>query len=317
MNTPLVSIIVPVYKVEQYLHTCIDSVLQQKYAPWELILVDDGSPDRCGEICEEYAQKDDRIRVVHKENGGLSSARNAGLDVMRGEYVTFLDSDDFWHRDYLTTLMGYILREGADIVQCDFVRGTATTFPECEQEGGVMMYNRHTIFTSQAAKIIMWGKVYKASYFAQVRMPVGYINEDDWTTWKLYDQAAKIVVTDQPLYYYTVNPNSIMGKASKKPDLTYWGAYEERIAYYEKKAERDLEDMSRMQFAKSLLMLYSNDALSDEERKCVKRTFDEQWQSIAKSAFVPRKLKIVFYGFYKCPSVTSRVVTNIHTGGKN
>ena len=104
---PLISIIVPVYKVEQYLHNCLNSVLAQSYTNWELILVDDGSPDSCGTICDEYTQKDNRIKVIHKENGGLSSARNAGLGVMTGEFVSFLDSDDFWLSDYLKILMGY------------------------------------------------------------------------------------------------------------------------------------------------------------------------------------------------------------------
>ena len=100
-NEPLVSIIVPCYKVEQYLPNCIESILYQTYTNWELILVDDGSPDNCGNICDDYAAKDNRIKVVHKKNGGLSSARNAGMKVMNGEYVTFLDSDDFLHKDAL------------------------------------------------------------------------------------------------------------------------------------------------------------------------------------------------------------------------
>lgn len=307
----MVSVIVPCYKVEKYLSTCIESVLNQTYTDWELILVDDGSPDRSGEICDEYAQKDSRIRVIHKKNGGLSDARNAGLNVMAGDYVTFLDSDDFWHVDYLKILMGFIIQDGADIAQCDFVRGTDTSFPMRNKKARVMTYNRHSVFTSQAAKIIMCSKIYRAHFFEHIRMPVGYINEDDWTTWKLYDQAEKVVVTDQPLYYYTMNPDSIMGKAHKKPNLTYWKAYQERIAYYEGRKEQDLEDMSRMQFLKSLLLLYSNMNLTDEERKSVKHMFDQQWMRINKSAFVPGKLKIIFWCFYKFPVVTTKLITII------
>ena len=105
MNNPLISVIIPVYRVEKYIRTCLDSVLNQSYTNWEMILVDDGSPDRSGEICDEYAERDQRITVVHKQNGGLSSARNAALDLPpRGEFVTFLDSDDFWHKDYLKSI---------------------------------------------------------------------------------------------------------------------------------------------------------------------------------------------------------------------
>ena len=127
-----VSIIVPCYKVEKFLRTCIESVLQQSYNKWELILVNDGSPDHSGKICDEYERIDNRIKVVHKKNGGLSSARNAGLDIMTGEYVTFLDGDDFWHKNYLQYLMTLLKKDCADIVQCSFVRGIDSVFPKID-----------------------------------------------------------------------------------------------------------------------------------------------------------------------------------------
>ena len=125
MNS-LISIIVPVYKVEQYLPTCIESVQKQSYFNWELILVDDGSPDVCPQICEEYANHDDRIKVIHKENGRVAKARNAALRVAKGEYITFLDGDDYLHKDYLKIMLGIITSKQVDIVQCSFVRGEAT-----------------------------------------------------------------------------------------------------------------------------------------------------------------------------------------------
>lgn len=137
-NEPLVSIIVPCYKVEQYLPNCIESILSQSYTNWELILVDDGSPDNCGNICDDYAVKDNRIKVVHKQNGGLSSARNAGMKVMNGEYVTFLDSDDFLHKDALHILVNQANKYDAQIVQCDFVRGSETVFPNWNNQEKLM-----------------------------------------------------------------------------------------------------------------------------------------------------------------------------------
>ena len=317
MNRPLVSIIVPCYKVEQYLPVCIESVLGQTYDNWELILVDDGSPDRSGEICDQYAAKDKRINVIHKPNGGLSSARNAGLDMMNGEYVTFLDSDDFWHKDYLRVMMKHIDDEKADIVQCGFLRGIETVFPDIDRHEECKSYNNHTVFTQQATKIIMCGKVYKSCLFEGVRMPVGLINEDDWTTWKLYYNAKTIVVTNLSLYYYTQNPNSIMGIQKKKPDLRYFGAYRERIAFFKEIGEQDLVDVSRMQWCKSLLLLYSNQVLTEEERKEVKQLFDENWTAISKSEFVPCKLKLLFYGFYKMPVLSSFTSSFRRIGGGN
>ncbi len=317
MKQPFVSIIVPCYKVEQYLPTCIESVLSQSYQNWELILVDDGSPDRCGAICDQYAVKDERISVLHKPNGGLSSARNAGLDVMRGDYVSFLDSDDYWHPDYLQRLMKHVAEENADIAQCDFMRGTETKFPPVVMVEAVQTYDNHSVFIQQAAKIIMCGKVYRSCLFEQVRMPEGLINEDDWTTWKLYYKARKIVVSNLPLYYYTHNPASIMGNQQKKPDMTYFGAYRERIAFFQKNGEKELEDVSRMQWCKSLLLLYSNKMLTEDEKREVKRLFDENWKEICRSAVVPSKLKILFYGFSKIPALSSITNRCRRAGGGN
>ena len=110
-----ISVIVPVYKVEKFINRCIDSILNQSYTDFELILVDDGSPDNCGKICDDYASKDKRIVVIHKENGGLSDARNAGIDAMKGQYVTFIDSDDYIHRETFSFLISLIEKENADI----------------------------------------------------------------------------------------------------------------------------------------------------------------------------------------------------------
>ena len=115
---PKVSIIVPIYNVEKYIHKCIDSILSQTFTDFELILVDDGSPDKCGEICEQYALKDNRIKVVHKENGGLSDARNAGIDVASGKYIYFIDSDDWISPNSIISLLNF-----AEDNQCEIVQG--------------------------------------------------------------------------------------------------------------------------------------------------------------------------------------------------
>ena len=317
MEKVKVSIIVPCYNVEAYLPNCIESVLHQSYPHWELILVDDGSPDRCGEICDRYAQKDNRIKVVHKQNGGLSSARNAGLDIMEGEYVSFLDSDDYWHEDYLCELMKLVTDESADIVQCDFLRGSEKIFPAVKLPGKTSVYDNHSVFIQQAAKIIMCAKIYKVSLFEGVRLPVGLVNEDEWITWKLYYKAKKIVVTNLPLYYYTENPNSIMGNQQRKPSLAFFDAYRERIAYFAERGERNLEDVSRMQWCKSLLLLYSNTTLADKERKEVRQLFNENWCAISKSEVVPSKLKLLFYTFSKLPIVASITDRCKRIGGVN
>lgn len=303
---PLVSVIVPCYKVEQYLSNCIESVTNQSYNNWELILVDDGSPDASGHICDEYADKDKRIRVIHKENGGLSSARNAGMKIMRGDFITFLDSDDFLHKDAIMEMMNLAIKYDAQIVQCDYAKGRDKRFPDWNREETICCYDNHSIFTKFAAKIILWGKIYKRELLDGIVMPEGIINEDDWTTWKIYYRATKIIVTSRPLYYYTINPNSIMSNASKRPDTTYYGAYNERILFFSKKGEKDLEEISRLQFCKSLLLSYSNNQLSEKQHTDIRRRFKENWQILRGSHVTPVILKMLFYGFTICPMLISK-----------
>lgn len=312
MEKPLVSIIIPVYKVEQYLRTCIESVLEQTYTNWELILVDDGSPDKCGEICDEYAKIDHRIKVIHKDNGGLSSARNAALDMPpKGVFITFLDSDDFWHPDYLNTMVELQQKNAADIVQCEFVRGSSTTFPLLNKEVKIDVLNNHDVFLREKANIIMCGKSFNKSLFDGIRMPVGLYNEDDWTAWKLYYRAKTIVVTNQALYYYTINPSSIMGQLGKKPDLRYMNAYNERIGFFVGTGEKDLEHCSRLQLCKSLLLTYRNKQLSEDERNQVKAKFDESWKVIKSSPYIRPIYKVLFQSFRILPLLTSTIASKL------
>ena len=312
MEKPLVSIIIPVYKVEQYLRTCIESVLEQTYTNWELILVDDGSPDKCGEICDEYAKIDHRIKVIHKDNGGLSSARNAALDMPpKGEFVTFLDSDDFWHKDYLSIMVGLQQSFNADIVQCGFIRGKDTVFPAITNDVTSAVYDNHKIFLSEKANVIMCGKLLRTSLFDNIRMPVGLYNEDDWTAWKLYYKAKNIVVTNQALYYYTLNPASIMGQLNKKPDLRYINAYNERIGFFEGTGEKDLEHCSRLQLCKSLLLNYRHKQFTVEDRKGIKDKFEESWKEIKHSPYICSFYKALFQAFHIMPMMTSKLAAKL------
>lgn len=308
----LISVIVPVYKVELYIRNCIKSIQNQTYKSWEMILVDDGSPDHCGDICDEYANNDSRIIVIHKQNGGLSSARNTGLDYPpKGELVTFLDSDDFWHPNYLRNLVGLQESCDADIVQCEFVRGTDTSFPVIQKEVSVGVYDNHEVFLSENANVIMCGKLFRTSLFDNIRMPVGLYNEDDWTTWKLYYKAKTIVVTNQALYYYTLNPASIMGQLNKKPDLRYINAYNERIGFFEGTGEKDLEHCSRLQLCKSLLLNYRHKQFTVEERKGIKNKFEESRKEIKHSPYIRSFYKALFEAFHIMPMMTSKLAAKL------
>lgn len=211
----LISIVVPVYKVKEYITDCISSILQQSYPYFELILVDDGSPDNCGEICDQFALQDKRIYVIHKQNGGLSDARNAGINVAKGEYITFVDSDDFLHQDYLKQMIDMAESTHADIIQCGFTsdKESLGAYPFSQEK--VCSFSSeealHDLLRMNTVQVNAWAKLYKTDLFHGIRYPYGRINEDNLTTYKLILAAhSSVVCSNQNLYFYRVNPDGIM-----------------------------------------------------------------------------------------------------------
>lgn len=218
MNIPLISVIVPVYNVEQYLSKCVDSILGQTYTNLEVILVDDGSPDNCGRICDEYAAKDNRVKVIHKENGGLSDARNAAIEVAQGEFITFVDSDDFVSSDYVETLYELAEKHNSQM---------AVAWPETFQEGNEPTRRQHNylekefdcmkgiekMFYQELFDTPAWCKIYHRSLFeAGIRYPYGLLYEDLPTTYLLMLKAKKVAFCNHIIYYYLLRKNSIEGQ---------------------------------------------------------------------------------------------------------
>lgn len=219
----MISVIVPVYGVEKYLDRCVESVLCQTYKDFELLLVDDGSTDDCPRMCDEWAKKDERIRVFHKSNGGLSSARNYGLDKANGEYIAFVDSDDFIHPDYLIFLYFALTQADADIVICNFKLFNDKTEIKIEKEEiqEIKEYDNYTIFEKNddflggacdLKKEVAWNKLYKKEIFSDIRFPEGKIHEDTATYYKFLYSAKKIAYISNRLYFYYENPMGTMRK---------------------------------------------------------------------------------------------------------
>lgn len=215
------SIIVPVYNVEPYLRRCIDSILAQTFTDFELILVDDGSPDNCPAICDEYAEKDPRIVVIHKQNGGLSDARNAGLDIARGEYIGFVDSDDFIHKQTYEIAINAARKYNADIVQWKWVPYSLLSEINGDIEFAsdanvVEIIDLPNIAESYYPQICykvnasIWNKLYVRKIFEKIRFPKGLIYEDYHITLQILDRAQKLVITEEKLYYYYQRTGSIM-----------------------------------------------------------------------------------------------------------
>lgn len=235
--SPTLSIIVPVYKVEAYLENCLSSILNQTFKDFELILVNDGSPDRSGMICDLFAEKDARIKVIHQANEGPSSARNSGLDIARGDYIGFVDSDDYIHQEMYEILFELIKSCDADISQCEFMRvndfAAAGIKRPCQIEVLNNIEALNNLYNGKYTNtVIPVNKVYKKSLFEGIRYPVGKIHEDDFTTYKLLYKARKIVNINAVLYFYYQSRDSIMRKRFNASRLDALEAFEERRRFF-------------------------------------------------------------------------------------
>lgn len=213
---PLISVIVPIYNVEKYLARCVDSIVNQTYKNLEIILVDDGSPDRCPQMCDDYAEKDGRIKVVHKKNGGLSDARNAGMAVATGKYISFIDSDDYVSDDFFECLLDVMNKENSDIAECSVVKlYEDNRFDEFSDDLSVKTYDTQDAMSALIAENPfhqhVWNKLYKTELIKDIPYAVGKLNEDEFWTYQVFGRANKVSKLNKTMYYYFQRNSSIMG----------------------------------------------------------------------------------------------------------
>ncbi len=249
-NLPLISVIVPVYKVEKYLDKCVSSIVEQTYTNLEIILVDDGSPDNCPAMCDAWAEKDSRIRVIHKENGGLSDARNVGMAVATGEYIAFVDSDDWVDPPMYQCLYDAITTTCSDIASC----GARRVWLDGRPAQDVRAVNKAYVFeqenamealiTAQGLIQTVWNKLYKKNVIEGILFPVGLIHEDEFWSWRVIAQAKRVVTLKETYYNYLQRDNSIMGIGFSDKSLLVVKAKIEQQTYIEKAMPR-LTDIGR------------------------------------------------------------------------
>ncbi len=227
-NENLVSVIVPIYKVEPYLERCLDSIMGQTYSNLEIILVNDGSPDGCGAVCDRYKEKDSRIKVIHKENGGQASARNAGLDICTGDFISFIDPDDFIEPDMMEVMVGSMKRTGSDISICGRFeeykqKTTLSLFPNIES-----IFSREEIIKKLLLRKEMGfsvcDKVFRRRLWEKIRFKEGHIYEDMTVLIPLIHSSRAIVYVGKPLYHYVHRENSTTTTISEKNVRDYYRA---------------------------------------------------------------------------------------------
>lgn len=299
---PNISVVVPVYNVEQYLCRCVESILNQTYVNFELILVDDGSPDQCGELCELYAAKDRRVHVIHQQNGGLSVARNTGIDwafSSDSEWITFIDSDDWIRPEYLEVLLERTTSNKVKVGVCSFSSADhAGNVTEIKNGQERLIAPEKFWCEAQGNATVAWGKIYRKDLFSTIRYPAGKIHEDEFTTYKLLFSQSRIFVTSADLYLYCTTSPSIMRSQWNEKKLVGLEAYEEQILYFKRNNFRHAqkESIKRLTFA----LLDTKDKIKDLENRA-------EIDSI-----IIQKLSDFLVRYYHCPCLKNKLLGRLY-----
>ena len=259
---PRITVITPVYKAEQYLDKCVESILAQTFTDFELILVDDGSPDKCPQICDKWAKMDRRIRVIHQENQGQAVARNNALDIAVGEYISFVDSDDYIHPQCLEILLANAEQNEAEVSVCSFKRASENKdfdLPKREvtlYEGKEYVRKKLSDVTSHGVWLLC-DKLFKKKCWENIRLPVGRINEDNATVYKILYECSRVALCEDVLYYYLYNEESTTKQNFNKKHLDWLLVPQEMIEYFTEKGDQVLIDKSHKMYLSALENMYN------------------------------------------------------------
>lgn len=310
MSNSKVSVIVPVYKGEKYLKECIDSILNQTYSNIEIILVDDESPDLCPKICDEYALKDKRVKIIHKQNGGVSSSRNTGIDSSTGEWIAFIDQDDIYDKNFLKTLYDLCIETGSDISQCDhicFKNEDLKLDDDIERkvklidkfEFAKKLWNYH----DRPDAIYIWKKLYNRKIFDNARFPDGKRWEDNYFMSLAIDNANRIAYINKPLYYYRIHDGGTVTTSFKRIFLEYFDVMQYTLDYYKEKGYVDLYNCALTYAAKRCRETYFKAKYqldnSEEDLKYLKSWHDKYYKEIINNHDVPVSDKL-YNTIFRC-----------------
>lgn len=292
----MVSVIIPVYNVESYLVKCLNSVINQSYSNIEIILVDDGSTDKSSEICDAYAKNDDRIQVIHKINGGLSEARNVGIDYAKGQYITFIDSDDYIAKDYIEYLYNMLIQDDADISivsnkkvwndyeKLDELKMKKRSFQSIEAIED-LLYQKHIDNSA-------WGKMYKKSLFNQIRYPIGKLYEDLGTTYRVFYNADRIIWCNQQKYYYFQRNNSIMNQQFSLKNLDRIDISQQIMGFVQEKAPQ-IESAAICRFFISNIQVLRELPLNEKQYQPTVRVIYQNMKKYRKYVIFDKRAKLI------------------------
>lgn len=310
----LVSIIVPVYNVEKYLDICLESIIHQTYSNLEVILVDDGSKDNSGKICESWAKKDGRITVIHKENGGLSDARNIGIDNANGEWILFVDSDDFIHKDLVKLSLEEAMKCNADMV----VFGYLEVDEECNQIHSKITNIKENIYTGQEllnefvrngkGSMVAWNKLYKRKIWKNLRYPVGKIHEDEFVIIDILESVDMAILFSEELYYYRQREGSIMHTKALEAAYDALEAFE--IRYRKLSYNRELSGYVLTEILSYIINIYQEERDKDKKKMLLKKFRSSFFDTKKRGA--NRKGLFVLYCFYVSPFIYKHILNVVN-----
>lgn len=304
-----ISVIVPIYNVEPYIQNSINSIRKQSYHNLEIILIDDGSTDRSGIMADEYAKEDERIQVIHKKNGGLSDARNRGIEQATGDYICFVDSDDTIHHDYIDTMVKLVKEYQCDIVQCAFMRTGETTVESTPvTDATVQIYSNlemlDNIYSAISVEtIVAWNKLYKRELFDTIRFPLNMLHEDEATTYQVIFKAEKIVRTSAVLYFYYQNNTGIMNSAYNIRHLDILKALEIRRHFFKDHQLVSLYYKDTYKYICKILIQYDQVAgMESCDKMLLKQLRNGYWKTYTECKSFPwslkRKAGLFFFGCF-------------------
>ena len=292
MSNPLISVIIPIYNVEKYLRRCLETVISQSYLNLEIILVNDGSTDTSGNICEEYAEEDSRIKIIHKENGGLSSARNAGMKIANGDYIAFLDSDDFIHPKMYEVMLETLINTDSDMVisgicMIDDDDTESLLFPlQCDFSKDYVVIEKdqilHQMVERDVVTVVQWNKLFKRAILVELEYPEGKYHEDVYVIHQQLFRCNRITYLEAELYYYVQRCGSIMHVESKKRLEDSIGGYLERISFMKEKGQQEAYDEAVSTLLLHILWKFKTIALMEGYSNLCK-WLGEQFQQIAEN----------------------------------
>lgn len=304
----LVSVIVPIYNVEKYLNECVSSIVNQTYRELEIILIDDGSSDRSADLCDEWKEKDNRIIVIHQENGGLSRARNTGINLANGDYFAFVDSDDYVERTFIEKLITIMEKDNSEIAMCNLygVFQSEITFDgknRIREDDNVTTIDfLKKMYTYPGFYIIVCNKMFKKSIAKHICFPEGTLHEDGFVMRSIILQANRISVIAEPLYYYRRHNSSITSKRNSERVLQDLRWIQEDINYYEKeKGEDSIGFYVSKLLCNKILHYYS--VLDKEQRAFYKKLYKNHMKRVINYAGFSLKCKMKYIlGFINAPA---------------